>query len=105
MIKPYIVEESEHGLNLIKLIEGPFVGIIYTYGKVEFLEEQDQLRIKFMYDIHDDAGLEYSKQEFEQYIAGILEEMLYEGLAKNSLVYTGGVDEDRTEDIIESDSE
>ena len=42
---------------------------------------------------------------FEKYIGHILQELLHEGVAKNNLTYTGGVDENRTGDPIEPDSQ
>ena len=102
MSKPYTVVESKYtGLDAIKLTEHPFDGIIYTYGKVEFEENEsaDSLHIKFEYEILDNAGKFFTdKQPFEKYIGKILEELLHEGIANNDLTYTGGVDENRTKD-------
>ena len=108
MSKPYVVVEHKTGFDALKLTEEPFAGIIYTYGKVEFEEdeENDHLHIKFEYDILDMGGKGFGSMEpFEKYIGGILEELLHEGIAENSLTYTGGVDENRTGDPIEPDSE
>lgn len=107
MSKPYVVVESKYsGIDAIKLTEHPFDGIIYTYGKVEFEEneETDSLHIKFEYEILDNAGKGFSdKQPFEEYIGKILEDLLHEGIAKNDLIYTGGIDENRTKDSEQSD--
>ena len=109
------VESKTTGLEAIKLLEDPYSGIIFTYGKVSFKEDEanDHLKIKFNYDIlHDPAAAPnndrkgFVKEEFEQYIGDLLQELLHEELAKNNVTYTGGVDdENRTGDIIESDSE
>ena len=100
--------ESKHdGLQALQLTEGAFEGIIYTYGKVAFDadEANDTIRIKFEYEILDyaDKGLT-DKAPFEQYIGKILEELIHEGIANNDLTYTGGVDENRTEDSEQSDT-
>ena len=43
---------------------------------------------------------------FETYIGDILQELIHEGIEKNSLTYTGGIDnENRTGDPIEPDSQ
>jgi hypothetical protein len=105
------VESKTTGLEAIKLLEDPYSGIIFTYGKVSFEEDDanDHLKIKFDYDILYDP-LDERKgsdpKQFEQYIGDLLQELLHEELAKNNVTYTGGVDnENRTGDIIESDSE
>ncbi len=102
-----VVESSSTGLQALKLTEGAFEGIIYTYGKVTFDEDEvnDKVYIKFEYDILDQAGKGLTdKAPFEKYIGDILTEMIHRGVADNSLVYTGGVDENRTKDSEQSDS-
>lgn len=105
------VESKTTGHEAIKLLEDPYSGIIFTYGKVSFEEDDpnDHLKIKFDYDILYDPLDErngFVKEEFEQYIGDLLQELLHQELAKNNVTYTGGVDdENRTGDIIESDSE
>ena len=102
-----VMESKQDGLQALQLTEGAFEGIIYTYGKVEFEEDEanDTIHLKFDYDILDyaDKGLT-DKAPFEQYIGKILEELIHEGVANNDLTYTGGVDENRTEDSEQSDT-
>ena len=57
------------------------------------------------YDIIDDAGVDYVKEELEQYLGDMLVEFITYGLIKNEITYTGGVDENRTGDPIEPDSQ
>ena len=108
MNKEYVILEHKHaGLQAIKLLTEPFSGIIYTYGKIEFEEdvENNSLRLKFEYEILDgaDKGMT-DKAPFESYIGYLLEEMIHDGIEKNNLTYTGGVDENRTKDSEQSDS-
>jgi hypothetical protein len=102
-----VVESKQDGLQAIKLTEGAFEGIIYTYGKVTFDEDEanDKIHLRFEYDILDqnDKGLT-DKAPFEQYIGDILQELIHEGIERNNLTYTGGVDENRTKDSEQSDS-
>jgi hypothetical protein len=86
MIKPYTIIEDQW----VKLIDGPFAGIMYKYGKVQLVEETDQLRIVFDYET--DTGQQLDK-EFNDYIGDILLGMIEEGLQNNSIVYTGGTEE------------
>lgn len=86
-MKPYKVVND----SWIELTEGPYEGIIYKYGRVELIEEDDRLRIKFEYQLPDGRTLD---DEFVQYIGPILTEMIEEGVIKNNITYTGGTDAD-----------
>jgi len=86
-MKPYKVVND----TWIELTEGPYEGIIYKYGRVELIEEDDRLRIKFEYQLPDGRTLD---DEFVQYIGPILTEMIEEGVIKNNITYTGGTDAD-----------
>ena len=85
MLKPYTVIDHQW----IKLIEGPFTGIMYRYGKVQLIEEQNQLRIRFEYEVDPPCDL---GPDFESYIGPTLGELIEDGVINNSIVYTGGVD-------------
>jgi hypothetical protein len=41
---------------------------------------------------------------FEAYIGKILEQLIHIGVEENSITYTGGIDENRTEDSNQSDT-
>ena len=107
--KPYVVmHHKEAGVDAIKLTEGPFEGIMYTYGVVNFEEdeENDTLKMNFEYEILDNGGKGFgNKEPFEQYIGDILQDLIHEGIAENSITYTGGVDENRDSDSVESDKQ
>jgi len=74
----------------VELLEGPYAGVVYKYGKVQLIEDGEHLRIKFEYNLPDGSKLDNA---FVQYIGPILSEMIEEGVLNNSLVFTGGVDE------------
>jgi hypothetical protein len=100
-----VLEHKENGLQAIKLLEEPFSGIIYTYGKVDLEEDEENsvLRLKFEYSVIDYASKVLADEgPFEAYIGKILEQLIHQGLQENSLTYTGGVDENRTKDSDES---
>ena len=109
MSKYVIVESRKNGMDAIKLLEEPFSGIIYSYGRVSFEEDEanDKLHLSFEYEIHDKNSKEFSDMKpFENYIGDILQQLIHEGIEKNSLTYTGGIDdENRTGDPIEPDSQ
>jgi hypothetical protein len=92
----YQILESKHdGLQAIKLTDEPYEGIIYSYGKVDLVpdEENDQLTIKFDYEIHDRNDKSFDEEIFQNYIGQVLQRLIYEGVEANSLTYVGGVDE------------
>jgi hypothetical protein len=108
MIKPYeVLGANPQGFHLIKLTEGDFSGIIYSYGKVGFIEEDDMMKLQFEFNVHESSGHDFeglkSNTDFTTHIGDILTDMIVEQIAKNEVVYTGGVDENRTDDSSESD--
>ena len=101
---PFVVLQSRKGEHdRIKLTEGPYEGIIFSYGSVNFEEDGDNLKLKFEYEIHEAEGVSYVQSEFEQAIGQLLQLIIVEQLSKNEVVYTGGVDENRTTDSEQTD--
>jgi len=95
-IAPYVVLESKYdGMQAIKLTKEPYEGIIYSYGKVNFVpdEKNDKLTIQFDYEIHDRNSKGFDEEIFQNYIGEILQQLIMEGIMENSISYTGGVDE------------
>ena len=94
MIRPYeLLDEDYNGNQLIKLTSSDYSGIIYTYGRVRLVEEDDQLRVQFEYDIQENPVGVLDPTKFRNHIGDILIELLEDNLLKNSVVYTGGIDE------------
>lgn len=94
MIKQYeLLDEDSNGNQLIKLTSSEYSGIIYTYGRVRLLEEDDHLRVQFEYDIQENPVEEVNPVKFRNHIGDILIDLLEENLLKNNVVYTGGIDE------------
>jgi hypothetical protein len=90
-----ILESKYDGLQAIKLTDEPYEGIIYSYGKVDLVpdEDNDHLTIKFDYEIHDHNDKSFDEDIFQSYIGQVLQKLIYEGVETNSLTYVGGVDE------------
>jgi hypothetical protein len=104
------LESKISGKVAIQLLDEPFTGVIISYGKVAFDEIREDVDnevavLKFEYALHDDGGLTFLDEDLESRLGEILIELLEEGVRDNSLIYTGGTDENRKLDIIESDSE
>ena len=101
---PFVVlENSRTKEERLKLTEGQYSGIIFSYGKVRFDEEGDTCKMHFEYEVHDDTGVTYIKEELEEYLGDLLQFIIMEQLQKNSISYTGGVDEIRTTDSEQTD--
>lgn len=105
MIRQYeLLDEDYNGSQLIKLTSREYSGIIYTYGRVRLLEEDDQLRVQFEYDIQENPVGVVDPTKFRNHIGDILIDLLEENLLKNNVVYTGGTDENRTTNSEQFDS-
>jgi len=89
------VENEGQDLYALKVIDGPFKDVIYTYGKVSIHEDEanDQLNIKFDFVLNDvpknldKAELEKS-EEFKNFMGDILSELLEEKLLNDESTNT-----------------
>ena len=52
------VENSKSEVSGFQILEGPWKDVIYTYGKVKFIEDKDtdKLRLKFEYNVHENPN-------------------------------------------------
>ena len=76
------------GIGLTKEA-GFYQGVVYRYGKVTPIEENDKLRLKFDWQILDSNGLgqEHFKDEFFNLIGDILYDIMDKQLEDGSLQY------------------
>lgn len=106
-MRDYIVVENRgSGVDAIKLLAPPYEGVIFSYGCVEIVpdEEAHSLTIKFDYEVHQGLDTATDPAAFQQYIGDLLQDMIREGIASNTLTYTGGIEHaDGDTDFIESD--
>jgi hypothetical protein len=76
----------------IQFTEGKFTEPEFVLSRIAFDENKGTL--SYHYDIINDIVInESDKEEFETAIGDLLMYMIQEGLKRNDLVYTGGVDE------------
>lgn len=103
-----IEPKNNESVYAVELTDGPFRGMIYEYGKVELHEipGTDQVKLAFEYNQHNTTftDFQFDRVEFERVAGEILHHLIEEGLKDNSIVYSGGVDENRENDSVESDS-
>jgi len=78
-------------LHALCLTTGPFADIVFSYKKVDFEEdtENDSLRVKFVYDIHDvpDDKKDFDVQLFEKEIGEFIIDLLHYGIERDHLGY------------------
>jgi hypothetical protein len=96
---------ERNGVIALELTDGEYSGIIFSYGGVRFEENEarDNLKVHFDYEIHEGEDKLKDKVAFEKDLGDFIIEMIIDGIEKNNLVYKGGIDENREDDIIESD--
>lgn len=102
-----ITEEATNGQHHIRFTSGEFEGILFTLGEVNFHEDddKDECVMSYRYDIIENPLETFDEDEFEQYVGDLLIEIIEDQLEKNELVYKGGIDENRTSNIEQSDFE
>jgi len=90
----YTTEPYNTNQYSIKISEGKFADVRYVLGKTELIEnkENDNLTLKYHYDIIESKVEDSDIPEFEKLIGDILMQMLSDGVKNNDLVYSGGVD-------------
>jgi hypothetical protein len=100
--------DSEGSLHALSLTTGPFSGIIFSYTEVAFEEDKDndKLKIKFEYFVHDVPADKkgYDKKLFENELGDFLVELLYYGLERDHLGFIDG-EQDRKDNPFQSDSQ
>lgn len=95
------VERASSEVYSIRIKEGRFKGVIYSYGKVDLQEdkEKDQLALNFKFVVHTDNN-RYNTEElnesrkFKDYISDILKYILEEEFADNDKHTTTDIKED-----------
>lgn len=50
------MENPKSDLTGFRIIDGVYKDVVYTYGKVKPIEENDRLRLKFEYDVHENPN-------------------------------------------------
>lgn len=107
LVRPHKTLERKDGVLALVLTEGEFSGIIFSYGKVKFDEDvkNDRLKVNFDYTIWEEVPEGLDRDAFKQELGDFLMELMMYGLMNNDIVYTGGTDENRTDNIIESDTQ
>lgn len=88
-----IVGHLPNGAHKLKFTSEEFKSIIFTIGKVSF-EDKDEAGtiMHYQYDVLEHSE-PYEKDLLDKAVGDLVMHLLGEGIKDNSLVYTGGVDE------------
>jgi hypothetical protein len=88
-----IVGQLPNGAHKLKFTDNEFRDIVFSIGKVSFDEKEGEHIMHYQYDVleHKDP---YEKDLLDKAVGDLVVHLLEEGIKDNSLVYTGGVDED-----------
>ena len=80
MSKPYEYDENQSiGIseNLpIRITEGKYKGLVYKYGKISFIEEDEHLRCNFTYDLIENPNNITEDQELINFLGEIVVDVL-----------------------------
>lgn len=99
----YIYPKDDGAAVHIKLLEGPYKGTVFKYGKVKFKEENNQMYLLFGYDVLESTVSKPKKLEkndtFKNYIGDLLVEIMSANMEQDI------IDEAGTDDSEESDSQ
>ena len=72
-VKYNFVENPKINSTGFQISEGEYKDVIYYYGKVKFIEENDNMRLKFDYNVaRNPENLDTDSQDFIQIIGDIL---------------------------------
>lgn len=98
-----LVEKEDVDYYGFKILEGEYKDVIYYYGEVKLIEdeEQDKLNINFKYQI-DKSNEKYSIEELKDSIKfnDLMGDILSSVLEKQNKEYDEGLAEDNTEQLI-----
>lgn len=85
-------EHTGGGFHLIEITEGRFEGVKFFYTRVSFREGEDGVPIlQFTYNLVDGEVSPQDEATFRQKLGDMLLDIMGEQLARNSIVYTGGI--------------
>lgn len=89
----YIYPKDDGTAVHIKLLEGPYKGTVFKYGKVKFKEENEQMYLLFGYDVLESEVSKPKKLEkneaFKNYIGDLLVEIMSSNVEQEIIDETG----------------
>ena len=86
--KYVFVQREVDDFSCIKITDGPYEGVIYTYGQVKFAEKEvaGQLPLKFTYNVQRNINdVDTESEDFRNAIGDILIEVMEKQLKEGKL--------------------
>ena len=77
----------------IRIIEGEYKGLVYQYGTIKFLEEEDNVRCNFTYNIIDNPNDIEETQDMINQLGEILVDVLNDEIQETEEDFLREVDE------------
>ena len=72
-----IIENGNESFHHIKLNKSPYKDIVFQFGEVKLIEENECLRVKFEYEVFQNPlNVDTTTRKFNDYIGNILMENL-----------------------------
>ena len=97
----FIYPKKDKTIAYIKLLEGPYKGTVYKYGKVKILEQDDGPHLHFAFDVLESPQTKAKKLmmdvNFIKYAGDMLVELMGDNIDEDIIDETG------TNDSKESD--
>lgn len=97
----FIVNDNDKEYVHVRMLTGPYSGVIYRYGKVKLTEKNDELHLHFDFDVIQSPQVKAKSLEkdpdFKNYIGGFLISIIQGNIEQEF------VDEIGTDDFKESD--
>lgn len=87
-----ILPTDINGFSIIRITEGFFKGIEYTYGGVAFEEGEDAVTLRFEYNIRIGDIAPTHEESFKQFSGEILCSIMDSQLYSDEVVYSNGTD-------------
>ena len=101
----HVLSESTNGFYHIKFTNEQYSDIIIKFGEISFDDQGDECIMHFDYDIIKNPNNIDINDDFKQYIGDVILEMIQQQLENNEVIYTGGIDDNRINDIEQLDSQ
>lgn len=80
---------TEDGFYRVKILEGEFTGAVFSFGKVAFPNEEDNV-MSFEYNLETDKP--ENIKDLENTIGNILTSLIMNAIKNSELVFKGGTE-------------
>ena len=74
----YLIPENDPEMVHIELLTGPYMGVVFKYDKVKFVEENEEMYLQFSYSVIQYKNFKDLESDinFKNYIGELLAEIM-----------------------------